>query len=82
MNETTRRENDEAIMFRDEANTGMRGVSRLMSEKARVAGETVRSHPYFAAGILAGIGIAVFGIAFAVRANRRRGLLDQLLRLF
>jgi MYXO-CTERM domain-containing protein len=47
----------------------------VVSDSARRARTTVVEHPYFTAGILAGLGAAIVGAIFATR--RRRTLLDR-----
>jgi ElaB/YqjD/DUF883 family membrane-anchored ribosome-binding protein len=78
MNETSRETN--AVSLGSEPMRG-NGVSRLVTDSARRAEETVSSHPYFTAGVLAGIGIAACGV-FMIRARRRRGLIEQLMHWF
>jgi ElaB/YqjD/DUF883 family membrane-anchored ribosome-binding protein len=55
-------------------------VRRLVTDSARRATDTIRSHPYFASGVLAGIGLATVGAVLMSR--RRRTLIDRLMDMF
>jgi hypothetical protein len=51
-----------------------RGV-HVIGESARTVQAAIGTHPYFFAGLLAGIGLAIGGALF-LRAHRRRSLID------
>jgi ElaB/YqjD/DUF883 family membrane-anchored ribosome-binding protein len=55
--------------------------ARIVSQSARSAEAAIQAHPYFAAGVLAGIGLAAGG-AFLYLGTRRRTLLDRVLGWF
>jgi ElaB/YqjD/DUF883 family membrane-anchored ribosome-binding protein len=60
--------------------SGIIAARRLVTDSARRATDTIRSHPYFASGVLAGIGLATVGAVLMSR--RRRTLLDRLMDMF
>jgi ElaB/YqjD/DUF883 family membrane-anchored ribosome-binding protein len=63
-----------------DAGSSLDAVRRRVTDSARRATDTIRSHPYFASGVLAGIGLATVGAVMLSR--RRRTLLDRLMDLF
>jgi ElaB/YqjD/DUF883 family membrane-anchored ribosome-binding protein len=62
------------------APAGIVAARQLVTGSARRATQTIRSHPYFATGVLAGIGLATLGAV--MMARRRRTLLDRFVDLF
>jgi ElaB/YqjD/DUF883 family membrane-anchored ribosome-binding protein len=58
----------------------MRGV-HAVGESAQRAETAIKTHPYFAVGVLAGVGLAVGG-ALVLRAHRRRSFADVVMGLF
>lgn len=77
MNET-RRENNAAVYGSELTSENIR---RRVTDSARRAEETVRAHPYFTTGIVAGLGIAVVGAMF-LGMRRRRTIWDRLASYF
>ena len=76
MNETKRENN--ATPFGSSLSATSTDVGRIVSQSAVRAKETLQAHPYFAVGILAGIGIAVTG-AIVLGARRRRGFFERMM---
>jgi ElaB/YqjD/DUF883 family membrane-anchored ribosome-binding protein len=54
---------------------------KVFSESARRAEAAIHTHPYFAAGVLAGVGLAIGG-ALVLRARRRPSFIDVVMERF
>jgi len=63
------------------SNGSLFGGIDAISRSARRAEEAVMEHPYFTAGVLAGIGLTIGGL-LVLRANRRKSLFDLMMRWF
>lgn len=62
---------------RDELSRGVQAIGK----SARQAERVIKTHPYFTAGILAGIGLTIAG-ALAIRRYGRRSFADVVLGWF
>jgi hypothetical protein len=58
-----------------------RGIREAVGESAEKAVAAIKVHPYFTAGVVTGIGLAV-GAGLVLRARRRRSFFDVLMSRF
>jgi ElaB/YqjD/DUF883 family membrane-anchored ribosome-binding protein len=58
-----------------------RGIREAVGESADRAVAAIKVHPYFTAGVVTGIGLAV-GAGLVLRARRRRSFFDVLMSRF
>jgi hypothetical protein len=58
-----------------------RGIREVVGESADKAVAAIKVHPYFTAGVVTGIGLAV-GAGLILRARRHRSFFDVLMSRF
>jgi hypothetical protein len=58
-----------------------RGIREAVGQSAEKAVAAIKVHPYFTAGVVTGIGLAV-GAGLLLRARRRRSFFDVLMSRF